>query len=106
MTYPALKEVLDKRMLLEDEKKMWLRLGFYVANEERKIYNSNRSGYTSVIAIIDGMGNVLDMEAIMARNIRQSILDWWQVERIAPRAKEPKEVIDTTGLAELENRNG
>lgn len=98
LTYPGLEKVLNARALLDDEKKMWLRLGIYVTTEA--VYNAS-VGYKCLI-LYDGMGNDSPLTECMGNNIRRQVINWWQVERIKPRASEP---IDNTGLAELENRS-
>lgn len=57
MEYLKLKEVLNKRILLEDEKQMWLRLGFYVPSESRERLNSDRTKYLDMTSMFDNMGN-------------------------------------------------
>lgn len=95
MEYRNLKERLDLLPLLEDEKKMWLRIGFYIPIE---------SEATTVYAI-DYTGRSETLSKVAARNMRVSIINWWQVEKIKPRSSEPSEPIDNTGLSSLENRN-
>ncbi len=101
MELPALKKELDKRMLLDEEKKMWLRLGFYITCEPKRILTSDRNNYMMVVILFDGAGNEWDIGAQMGTNIRETVLRWWQIEKKFPRAQE----IDPTGLGALENRS-
>jgi hypothetical protein len=99
MQYLKLREVLDNAILLKEEKEMWLRLGIYIGTES--FYSSDIS--RTAIRLYDGLGNEAHLPVIMARNIRTQILDWWEVERVKPRAREVS--VDETGLMQLENRN-
>lgn len=96
--FPKLEIELDARDLLEDEKKMWRRIGMYITNEP--IWNSATIRWT--VVLYDGVGNKCELPKDMGKHLRQQILRWWQVERVKPRASEP---VDNTGLAELENRS-
>lgn len=103
MEYPTLEKKLKERALLFEEIKMWDRVGFYISTEFRRVMNSERTGYISVLTIIDSAGNETEIDASIGRNIRLSVLRWWQVEQVKPRSSE---LIDNTGLSSLENRSG
>lgn len=95
---------LEEKLLLKDEMKMWLRVGFYISTEPHDVFIGPRSQspVTSCLDLIDRMGNVWSVPKIIGANLRSSVLEWWEVERITPRAQE----LDPTGLNELESRRG
>lgn len=101
MKYPKLEEILATRALLEEEKKMWLRIGMYVCTERYQKLHASGEYNISVTDMYDSVGNKVAISDTMAKNLRISILAWWQVEKVIPRARE----VDPTGLSSLENRN-
>lgn len=106
MELPKLKEVLDARQLLAEEKKMWLRVGLYITSEaiEKVFYKDNGTReWRKVVILFDGCGNETCISQVMGNNIRRTVLDWWQVEKTKPRLKEAE--YDPTGLSALENRS-
>lgn len=101
MEYPKLKVELDNRYLIEEEKKMWLRIGMYVTTEPTTSSATGRS----VLKLFDAVGNETEIGVTVGRNMRMSVLSWWQVEKVKSRASEPVD-NDNTGLSSLETRNG
>ena len=63
MEYPELKKYLDDLSLLNEEKEMWLELGFYIT--VTGLY----------AAIVDSNGNTSTISREMGYNIRQSIIN-------------------------------
>lgn len=97
MDYPKLKVILDDRLLLEEEIKMWLRVGMYITTEPKYISGAY------FVKMYDGEGHSFDVNDYIGKNIRKAIMNWWQIERIKPRALEP---VDNTGLVDLEVQRG
>src|SRR5208337_2188501 len=102
MEFPELKKELDDRMLLNEEKKMWMRLGFYITTEAVEKLNPDKTRWIKIVTLYDGAGNKWDIGAQMGANIRETVLMWWQVEKVKSRYQE---VNDPTGLGALENRS-
>lgn len=90
---------MEGKFLLQEEIDMWLRIGIYITTDPLRDHNLIQH-----VILYDGMGNEAKIGVITGRNIRRSVLAWWQVERVKPRAKEPREA-DAFGLSELENRS-
>lgn len=92
---------LNSRSLLREEKKMWYRVGFYVYPDATVTDNYG----TKKTQIVDATGNIGQLGIVMAQNLRVTILEWWQGEKIKPRREELKQDIEVGPYDELENRN-
>lgn len=99
----SLKKILDNEALLEEEKKMWLRIGIYVTSSTKTVAD----GYSSANknSLYDSAGNLTYISTVMAKNIRLTIIEWWQVEKVKPHSQEKVELKQAGPLDELENRN-
>jgi hypothetical protein len=84
MEFPALKTKLDGILLVEEEKKMWLSIGFYIP---LPIPTSSSTAIVSV-EMINGEGYIRDISRNAALDIRKAIIAWWQVEKVKPRAEQ------------------
>lgn len=104
MDYPELKKKLEDKRLVKEERDMWLSIGMYVATES----SFNTALSKTVTQLLDGPGNECLINPAIAKNLRQSIISWWERDKAAVKKEKPVDnhsVTDETGLSNLENRN-
>lgn len=111
----AAKKPLDKSQLelklggeaiLQEERKMWMRFGFYipVTANVTSGYNSS-SSEKSYIYDSTGAKAEIDKNGV-AQNLRRSIIEWWESDRsTVPDIKLPNNT-NPEELSELEVRRG
>lgn len=87
--------------LVEDEKKMWIRVGFYI---EAVPSQKDTLGYVTAHRVVSNTGVSSNLPSLVAKDMRLAVIDWWQSEKVKPRSLEVP--VDVSRLSELENRNG
>lgn len=97
-----LEEYLNKLPLLEEEKRMWYRLGFYISAAPTSI---DKNG-SPIHSWYDCAGNEKFVNANFSTNIRTTVLEWWQAERSKPRAKELGKQVELGPFDGLEVERG
>lgn len=93
MEHQGLKNQLDNLLLVEDEKKMWMAIGFYIPLPK------NITTALAYVDMINTDGYPRPITSTVAEDIRAAIIEWWQVERIKPRDQQP---LSNVGYDELE----
>lgn len=102
-----LEDLLNEQPILLDEKRMWFTLGFYIFSHPT---TTDRDGYKQTV-IVDACGNQHSLNAVSSKNIRMTILEWWegekkkgQQQKAAQEAQQTKK-IEVGPYDDLEARN-
>lgn len=82
---------------------MWYRLGFYISASPT---GKDSRTLSPVHTWCDYSGNVKEVMASFSTNIRTTVLEWWQAEKLAPRTKELGEQVEVTPFDDLEIERG
>jgi hypothetical protein len=93
---------LDNLPLLEDEKAMWKKIGFYIEAVPSK--KEQLSSMATASVVVDNYGKEGQVGSIVGKNLRLAIIEWWQGERVKPKSLDV--LVEANTLSELENRNG
>jgi len=97
-----LEQFLNNLPILMDEKKMWYRLGFYIyPNPNAKSLQGEPK-----TQIVDALAQAQLLSPTSALNIRISIIDWWEGEKLKPRAAEVNKPVPVGPYDELETERG
>lgn len=92
-----LKIILDKELILEEEKQMWSRIGMYIYPHPTEAEYSVKK-----TVIIDHTGTQQKIDSNAAKNMRAAVLDWWTSEKVRPRASETQMEVSPFDQLEIQ----
>lgn len=97
---------LDGEAILQEERKMWMKFGFYipVTTNVTNGYNSS-SSEKSYIYDSTGAKAEIDKNSV-AQNLRKSIIEWWESDRNTVPDIKPPGHLSPEVLSDLEVRRG
>lgn len=96
----ALETLLADLPILNEEKRMWYRAGFYIT-----VYSTDTYGSTNSSTIYDHTGTKSNINYNVGLNLRKATIATWENEKELPEGKQAKKTRQEP-FDELENRNG
>lgn len=93
-----LEAYLNEQDILKEERKMWYRLGFYIHSGPTEKDSYGRSS----TVMVDVLCNRTLVSPNIASNLRRTMIEWWEAEKICPRTKELGKSTEVTPFDQLE----
>lgn len=105
----GLETLIKDLSLLDEEKKMWMAIGFFVSTPNPSASSSYSSSSSSgaYMYVYDNAGNKAQLTDAVANNLRKVVIEWWESGPTAERPS-PRETLKASlePLDELEERRG